>query len=254
MELRSWNVNGFRAVQNKGFLDWFEAQNADVVCLQETKVQPEQLPETFAHPQGYHSYWHSAVKKGYSGVVTYSKREPISVRVGLGIEEFDNEGRVLTTEFSNCTVVNAYFPNSQREGKRLDYKLRFCDAILEFMNKLRAKKKNVILCGDYNIAHKEIDLANPKSNQKNAGFLPEERAWMDRFLGAGYIDTFRYFCEEPGKYTWWSYRGDVRARNIGWRVDYFTVSPALEARLKGAGIQAEVMGSDHCPISLTLRK
>jgi len=254
MKLRCWNVNGIRAAHKKGFLEWFEEQAADVVCLQETKTQPDQVPEELQHPLKYASTWHSAEKKGYSSVATYSKKEPLSIQLGMGIPEFDREGRVLVTEFPKVTVVNAYFPNSQREGARLDYKLRFCEAMHAFMDELSAKGKHVVLCGDYNIAHTAIDLANPKTNGKNAGYLPEERAWMDTFLGAGYIDTFRHFCEDPHHYTWWSYRGDVRARNIGWRIDYFGVNPELIDRVKHAGIQAEVMGSDHCPISLDLKR
>ncbi len=254
MKLCSWNVNGLRAVHKKGFIHWFEAQHADVICLQETKIQPDQVPEDLLHPAGYAAHWHSAEKKGYSSLVTYSKQEPVSVRYGLGIKEFDCEGRVLITEFPRVTVINAYFPNSQRLGARLDYRLRFNKAVHRLMNKLRKQGAHVALCGDFNVAHQAIDLANPKANEKNAGYLPEERAWMDKFLSDGYIDTFRHFCDEPEQYTWWSYRNGVRARNIGWRLDYFAVNPELADRLKAAGIQAEVMGSDHCPVTLQLKR
>lgn len=253
MKLLSWNVNGVRSVYQKGFLRWFKAQDADIVCLQETKAHSSQLDEALLHPLGYHSYWHSAERPGYSGVVTYSRRPPLSVHEGIGVPEFDREGRVLVCEYRGFVLVNAYFPNSQRDHGRLDYKLRFCNAMLRFLNRLRRQGKHVVLCGDYNIAHKEIDLRNPKQNVNNAGFLPQERAWMDRLVKHKYLDCFRHFCQEPGHYTWWSYRAGVRERNIGWRIDYFFVNPELRRRLKRAEIQAKVKGSDHCPIALELR-
>ena len=253
MKLLSWNVNGVRSVYRNGFLRWFKAQDADIVCLQETKARTHQLDEALLHPLGYHSYWHSAERPGYSGVVTYSRRPPMSVREGIGVPEFDREGRVLVCEYRGFVLVNAYFPNSQRDHGRLDYKLRFCNAMLRFLNRLRRQGKHVVLCGDYNIAHKEIDLRNPKQNVDNAGFLPQERAWMDRLVKHQYLDCFRHFCQEPGHYTWWSYRAGVRERNIGWRIDYFFVNPELRRRLKRAEIQARVRGSDHCPIALELR-
>lgn len=253
MKLISWNVNGLRAVQRSGFLEWFEAQEADVICLQESRVSEEQIAEELLHPLGYHSYWVSAEKKGYSGVVTYCKRRPRHVQRGIGSETIDREGRVLLTEFPGFTLVNCYFPNSQRGGARLPYKLRFCAALLRMTNKLRRAGKHVVICGDINIAHKAIDLRNPKQNEKNAGFLPGERAWMDRFAGHGYVDTFRHFCDEPGHYTFWSQRKGVRERNIGWRLDYFWVSPELVPKLVSASIHPEVMGSDHCPVGLELR-
>lgn len=255
MKLYSWNVNGIRAAERGGFLKWFESVSADAVCLQEVKARPEQVGESLLHPMGYHSYWHCAEKPGYSGVTLYSRKEPVSVREGMGIAEVDSEGRVLIAEYADFTLINAYFPNSRRDHSRLPYKKRFCAAMLRFCQDLRAQGKNVVLCGDYNIAHQEIDLKNPKTNTDNAGFLPEERAWMDEFIGgAGYIDTFRSFHPEPGHYTWWSYRPGVREKNVGWRIDYFCVNPELKARLKSADHQPQVKGSDHCPIELVLRR
>ena len=253
MTLLSWNVNGIRAVHKNGFLRWFKSQDPDIVCLQETKAHASQLAEKLVRPLGYHSYWHSAERPGYSGVVTYTRRRPLAVREGIGIREIDREGRVLVCEYRGFVLINAYFPNSQRDHSRLDYKLRFCNAMLRFLNRLRRQGKNIVLCGDYNIAHKEIDLRNPKQNQDNAGFLPQERAWMDRLIKHEYVDCFRHFCEEPRHYTWWSYRAGVRERNIGWRLDYFVVNPELKRRLKKAYIQPKVRGSDHCPIGLELR-
>ncbi len=254
VKLFSWNVNGARAAERAGFLKWFEDQKPDVVCIQETKAQPDQISEEMLHPLGYHSSWFSARKKGYSGVATFSRREPISVREGIGNRLADSEGRVLITEFPDLVVLNAYFPNSQRDHARLDYKLSFCNSMLRLLNKLRREGKNVALCGDFNIAHREIDLANPKENRKNAGFLPEERACFDRLLKHGYVDSFRHFCDEPGHYSWWSQRVGVRARNIGWRLDYFLTNPELVDRYKAARIQPEVKGSDHCPVVLELKR
>jgi exodeoxyribonuclease-3 len=250
MKIISWNVNGIRAVAQKGFLNWFEQQNADIVCLQETKAHQDQLDASLINPLNYHSKFFSAQKKGYSSVVTYSKKEPIDIHVGMNIDEFDNEGRVLTYEFLDSVVINAYFPNSQEAGARLDYKLRFCEAMLKFCESFRQKGKNVILCGDYNIAHTPIDLKNPKANEKNAGYLPEERAWMTKFLGTGYVDAFRKFEKGPEHYTWWSYRFSARSKNIGWRIDYFATNPEFEDQLKSCTHQHTVKGSDHCPIVL----
>jgi len=253
----SWNVNGLRACAEKGFLEWTKATDADFICIQEIKLQETQLTEELRHPMGangahYHSYWAFAERKGYSGVALYARREPVSVS-GLGILEFDREGRTVAADYGGFIIISAYFPNSQEAGMRLDYKIRFCDAMLDFCNAQRAKGKHVIVAGDYNIAHEPIDLARPEENVGNAGFLPEERAWMDKFLAAGYIDTFRWFCKEPGKYTWWSYRAPhAREKNIGWRIDYHCVDQQSAHLLQAAGIHAEVMGSDHCPISLVI--
>lgn len=253
MKLLSWNVNGIRACERKGFASWLESQDADIVCIQETKAQPDQLADSLLRPAGYQTFWHSAQKKGYSGVATFTRRKPISVREGLGIAKFDREGRVLITEFRGFVLVNAYFPNSRREGVRLEYKLQFCRAMRRLLDEIRSSGKHVVLCGDYNIAHREIDLARPKDNVKNAGFLPRERSWLDRLVRAEYVDTFRSVCDEPGQYSWWSYRSNLRERNVGWRLDYFFVSPRLENRLRGATIQSDVMGSDHCPVGMELR-
>ncbi len=253
MKILSWNVNGIRACQQHGFLDWFAKQDADIVCIQETKAQLEQLEDELARPLGYHAHWHAAAKRGYSGVATFSRRRPRRVEPGIGIASFDREGRVLAVEFPGFVLLNAYFPNTQHNHARLSYKLRFLRAMRRRMDQIRASGRNVIVCGDYNIAHREIDLANPKSNRDNAGFLPQERSWLERTTRAGYIDCFRHFCSEPGHYTWWSYRAGVRERNVGWRIDHFLVNPELRRRLRSATHQIDVLGSDHCPIELQLR-
>jgi len=248
----SWNVNGLRGAVRHGFLEWFEREQPDILCVQESRVLPHELDEAVRAPRGYVTYWHPALKKGYSGVGVFTKQEPVAV-AGMGVEVFDAEGRVQRIEYKDFTVVNAYFPNSQPERARIDYKLAFCAAILEFCNGLRAEGTNVILCGDYNIAHTEIDLARPKQNVDNPGFLPEERAAMDTFLGAGYVDTFRHFTKEPDHYTWWSYRGRARENNVGWRLDYHCVNKEFMPRIKESRILADVTGSDHCPVSLLIK-
>lgn len=253
MKLVSWNVNGIRAAAKNGFLKWFEDEAADVVCLQETKAFPEQLEEQLRNPLKYHSHFHSAEKPGYSGVALFSKKEPLSVRNGIGIPEIDREGRVLIAEYKDFTLLNAYFPNSQRDHARLGYKLEFCDQMLAFCQKLRKDGKNLVLCGDFNIAHQPIDLKNPKSNENNAGYLPEERAWMTQFIEHGYVDTFRHFEKGPGHYTWWSYRPGVREKNIGWRLDYHFVNGEFSDRLSKAEHHPQIRGSDHCPVVLELR-
>lgn len=252
-KLLSWNVNGLRSCGRRGFLDWFAEQSADVVCVQEIKVKPEQLTPEFLNPANYHSFWHPAEKPGYSGVAIFSKKEPLDVRYGLGHKAIDSEGRVITAEFKNYTVINSYFPNSQRDHARLPFKLKFCSLFSKFVERERAKGKSVLLCADWNIAHTEIDLKNPKSNMKNAGFLPEERAWLSGFLKQGYLDTFRHFTPDPGHYTWWSYRPGVREKNVGWRLDYFLCDVDSKRRLKSSGHQNGVFGSDHCPVSLEIR-
>lgn len=254
MKLFSWNVNGVRAAERKGFLNWFSAVSPDVVCLQETKATLDQVSEDLIHPFGFHSFWHSAKKLGYSGTCVYTKTEPLRVLEGIQCEEIDREGRVLTLEFPRFYLVNAYFPNSQREAERLPFKLFFCEKFHEFSNTLRSSGKPVILCGDLNIAHKEIDLKNPKSNVKNAGFLPEERAWMTQFLASGYVDGFREFNPEPNHYTWWSYRPGLREKNIGWRIDYFLINQESRDLLKAVTHQPQVLGSDHCPVALELKE
>ncbi len=247
----SWNVNGIRAVEKKGFLDWLQSENPDILCVQETKARPEQLSEQLRSPEGYRTYFSSAKRPGYSGVALFSKKEPDEV-TNFGLPEFDDEGRVLTARFDDLHVISAYFPNSQEAGARLDYKLAFCEAMLDYCNAKVASGQHIVLCGDYNIAHTPIDLANPKANEKNPGYLPEERAFMTKFLENGYIDCFRKFCSEGGKYSWWSYRFRAREKNIGWRIDYTCVNKALDERVKSASILDSVFGSDHCPVKLEL--
>jgi exodeoxyribonuclease-3 len=257
MRVVSWNVNGIRACASKGLFDWLAAEGPDILCLQETKAHPDQLPKEFLAPRdgsggAYHAYWASAKRRGYSGTAIFSKREPVSVSF-LGEGEFDEEGRALVADFGAFMVVSAYFPNSQEAGARLDYKLRFCDAILALCDRIVARKGHVVVCGDYNIAHKPIDLANPKANEGNPGYLPEERAWMDRFTSSGYVDSFRHFDKEPGRYTWWTYRvPGARERNIGWRLDYHCVDEAFLGSVSASSIHPAVLGSDHCPVSVDL--
>lgn len=258
MRILSWNVNGIRSVETKGFAGWLAKESPDVLCLNETKAEPGQLSPSLVNPAGgdkgkpYHSYWACAKKRGYSGVAIYSKTEPLDVRF-LGAPEFDDEGRALVADFKDFTLIAAYFPNSQDGGKRLDYKLAFCANILKLCNSLVKKGRHFVLCGDYNIAHTAIDLARPKQNEKSPGYLPEERAWMDEFTGAGYVDTFRHFHPgEAGHYTWWSYRANSRARNVGWRLDYHCVDPELMPKVKSSIIRPDVQSSDHCPVEIVL--
>lgn len=250
----SWNVNGIRAAEKKGFIEWLSSAAPDVLCLQETKAHPNQLPEHLISPilagGTWKSWWSSAKKAGYSGTAIYSKIEPLNIST-LGISEFDDEGRVLMADFNDVTIISAYFPNSQEAGARLGYKLEFCHAIKETCDNLRAHGRNIILSGDYNIAHKPIDLAHPKTNENNPGYLPEERAWMDDFTAAGYVDTFRQFCSAPSHYSWWSYRFKAREKNVGWRIDYHCVNPEFAPKVRSAQILPDVYGSDHCPVTLT---
>ncbi len=245
----SWNVNGIRAVEKKGFIDILLKFDADIIAVQETKAQQDQISTALKTVPGYSSYWHSAIRKGYSGVGIYSRLQPKRVLEGIGEQEFDCEGRVLTLEFSNFFFICSYFPNSADGLKRLDFKLRFNEKFLAFAKNL-AQQKAVVICGDYNVAHKEIDLKNPQKNTMNAGFTPEERAWMDTFLQAGFVDTFRMFNRDPGHYTWWSYRFNARSKDIGWRIDYFCVDKAHEQQVHQAMILKDIMGSDHCPVEL----
>lgn len=259
MKIISWNVNGIRAVEKKGFVDWLLNSGADVVCIQETKAHQGQLSPELVSPvsqdgkTSYSSYFYSAKKPGYSGTAIFTKQKPDSVEC-MGDERFDDEGRVTIAKYGKLAVISAYFPNSQDAGARLDYKLAFCDAMLKKCDQLVADGFNIVLCGDYNIAHKPIDLANPKANEKNAGYLPEERAWMDTFTGAGYVDTFRHFCDEPKQYTWWSYRFHAREKNIGWRIDYQCVNPDFIGKVKKSEILSDVTGSDHCPILIEIEE
>lgn len=252
IRIYSWNVNGIRAAVRHDFLVWLDHVQPDILCVQETKAHPAQLDGSITRPDGYHSLWQPAERKGYSGVAAYFKKKPLSTGT-LGVDEFDVEGRVQVLEYRAFTLINAYFPNSRPERARLDYKLAFCDSILALCNKLRGAGKNVIVCGDFNIAHKEIDLARPKENENNPGYYPEERAAMDTFIGAGYVDTFRHFTKGPGHYTWWSYRARSRAKNIGWRIDCHCVNAEFLPRIKASEIHADVMGSDHCPLSITIK-
>ena len=250
MKLISWNVNGFRACLNKGFEDFFKAEDADFFCIQETKMQPGQAE--FITPD-YHQYWYSAEKKGYSGTAIFAKHEPISVTYGLGVEEHDHEGRAITLEYENFYLLCVYTPNSQRELTRLDYRMTWEDALREYMQTLDSKKP-VIYCGDLNVAHQEIDLKNPKTNRGNPGFSDEERGKFGELLDAGFVDTFRYFYPDlENAYSWWSYRFKAREKNVGWRIDYFCVSADMADRLEGAKIHSEIYGSDHCPVELVIR-
>lgn len=245
----SWNVNGLRACYDKGFTDSFKQLDADFFCLQETKMQAGQLDAQF---DGYQSYWNFAEKKGYSGTAVFSRIEPLSVTYGLGIEEHDREGRVITLEMDTFYLVTVYTPNSQEELRRLEYRMMWDDDFRAYLKKLE-EKKPVIVCGDLNVAHKEIDLKNPKTNRKNAGFTDEERAKFTTLLESGFTDTFRYFYpEREGIYSWWSYRFKAREKNAGWRIDYFLTSDSLKENLKGADIHTEIFGSDHCPVELTI--
>ncbi len=250
MKLMTWNVNGLRAAVRKGFLEWLSHEDADIVCVQEIKAKTDQLDESLLTPHGMHSYWNSAQKLGYSGVAIFSKKKPLKVQQGIGLPVHDSEGRVLLAEYSDFTVLNCYFPNTQPDHARLPFKLMFCEKIIQLCESLKKSGKPLIICGDFNVAHQEIDLKNPKSNQNNAGFLPEERDWMTRFLELGYVDTFRYFVKEPGHYTWWSYRTGVRAKNIGWRIDYCVVTQNFQKQLQRAYHQPHILGSDHCPVVL----
>jgi len=249
MKLVSWNVNGLRACMNKGFLEYFLSKNADFFCVQETKLQPDQID---LNPEGYQVFWNSAVKKGYSGTAIFSRHTPLSAAYGIGIEAHDQEGRVITLEFDDFYLVTVYTPNSQRELLRLNYRMTWELAFAEYLQALDAKKP-VIVCGDMNVAHKEIDIKNPKTNVKNAGFTPQEREKMTNLLALGFVDTFRYLHPDAiDRYSWWSYMMKARERNIGWRIDYFLVSERIAGKVTEAEIEDQVMGSDHCPVTLEL--
>lgn len=249
MKLVSWNVNGLRAVLNKGFEDFFYNVNADIFCIQETKMQEGQI-ENF-ELKGYKQYWNSAIKKGYSGTAIFTKKEPMNVTYGININEHDQEGRVITLEFEEFYLVNIYVPNSKRELERLNYRMIWEDEIRKYLSNLN-NKKPVIMCGDLNVAHEEIDLKNPKTNRKNAGFTDEERGKMTELLNSGFIDTFRYIYPEKIAYSWWSYMGNARQKDVGWRIDYFIVSNSIKEKIKDACIYNEIYGSDHCPVGLEI--
>lgn len=249
MKLISWNVNGLRACMGKGFLEYFQEVDADIFCIQETKLQQGQIDLELAE---HEQYWNYATKKGYSGTAVFTKNKPLGVKYGIGMDEHDQEGRVITLEYEDFYLVNAYIPNSQRELARLDYRMKWEDDFRKYLIMLD-KIKPVVFSGDLNVAHKEIDLKNPKSNRRNAGFTDEERDKMTQLLKSGFVDSFRYFYpNKEGAYTWWSYMGNARAKNVGWRIDYFIVSDRFKSRMKDAGIHPDVLGSDHCPIVLEL--
>lgn len=253
ISLYSWNVNGIRASQKKGFLDWLTAVQPDILSVQETKAHPDQLDDVLRQPEGYYTYWAAAKKKGYSGVGLFSKKEPNNVQIGLGIDAFDCEGRTIVAEYDEFVFIGAYFPNGGRDHGRVPFKMQYKADFLAFCNALQAQGKSVVFCGDVNTSHKEIDLARPKPNRKKTGFLPEESAWIDEIVAQGYVDSYRHLNpEKEGAYTWWAAWGGARGRNVGWRLDYFFTSPDLADKIVAAAIHAEVMGSDHCPVSLTL--
>jgi exodeoxyribonuclease-3 len=252
IRILSWNVNGIRAAYKKGFLDWFLKESPDILCIQETKAQEYQIPNEIKNVIGYHTYFSSADKKGYSGVGLFTKEKPNLIERGFGIEKFDNEGRILIADYKKFLLFNIYFPNGKISEERLKYKMDFYDAFLNYVDELKKKEKKLVICGDVNTAHTEIDLARPKDNEKASGFLPQERAWIDKFISHGYIDTFRMFNKEGGHYTWWDVKTRARDRNVGWRLDYFYVSDNLKSKVKSAFIMPEVMGSDHCPIGIEI--
>ncbi|MGM0603732.1 MAG: exodeoxyribonuclease III [Bacillota bacterium] len=252
MRIYSWNVNGIRAVARKGFLDWIEEEQPDILGLQEIRIQDNQLKKKLRNIDGYHSYFNFGEKKGYSGVALYTKEEPVQVENGLGMERFDREGRVLKAEYPDFVLLNIYFPNGKRSKKRLNYKLDFYDEVLAHCEKLREQGKKVLIFGDYNTAHHPIDLKNPEANKDTSGFLPVEREWLDKLEDHGYIDTYRYFYPDKETYSWWSYRTRARERDAGWRIDYHFISEELEDNLKNADILTDVMGSDHCPVTVKL--
>ena len=249
MRAISWNVNGLRAAHKKGFLAWFNGASPDIMCLQETKAHEEQLPEEVRTIAGYSSYFSTPEKKGYSGVGLYAKNAPESIQFGFG-DRFDSEGRTIIADFGDFVLFNIYFPNGKRSAERLQYKMDFYDAFLVYAEKVKQSGKHVVVCGDVNTAHKEIDLARPKENIKVSGFLPQERAWIDRFLEKGYHDTLRVFNQEAGNYSYWDQMTKARDRNVGWRIDYFFVDQGFANRLTGAFILSDVMGSDHCPVGI----
>lgn len=253
LKLISWNVNGIRSVMKHGFLDWLQRDKGDIVCLQETKSRPEQLDADLREIPGYHLFWNYPERKGYAGVATFSREEPQSVSYDFPGSGFDTEGRVIMAEYPTFTLFNIYFPNGKMNDERLQYKMKFYDAFLDFADSLRKAGKKLVVCGDVNTAHREIDLARPKENSNKSGFLPMERAWMDEFVAHGYVDTFRHFNKEPGNYSYWDIKSGARERNVGWRIDYFFVSEDLLPSVKSAFIESEVMGSDHCPIGITLK-
>jgi exodeoxyribonuclease-3 len=247
-----WNVNGLRSLYKKGNLGWFYEEKPDILCLQETKAAEDQLPDELKRIDGYEAFYSSPEKSGYSGVAQFTRLKPKSVKNGFGIARFDSEGRILISDYGKFTLFNIYFPNGKASRERLQYKMDFYDAFLEYADSLRKKGAKVIACGDFNTAHTEMDIARPKENSKVSGFLPEERAWMDELVAHGYLDTFRMFNREPSNYSWWDLKTRARERNVGWRIDYFFVSENLRKNVKAACIKSDVMGSDHCPVGIEL--
>ena len=254
MRIISYNVNGIRAAIKKGFIDWLKTNPADIICLQETKAEHSDIDVKLLEDLGFHHHWFSAQKKGYSGVAVFTKIKPDKISIGSGIQSSDDEGRVIQLDFGDIHLINAYFPSGTSGDLRQDFKYKWLDEFLVYLDKLKKKHKKIVLCGDYNIAHQEIDIHDPKGNKKSSGFLPEEREWMTKFLASRWIDTFREFHKEPHRYSWWSQRfPSVRLNNKGWRIDYFTVTEALKPQLKDADIYPDVKHSDHCPIYLELK-
>ena len=253
MKITTWNVNGFRAILRKDAFTWVNEIDPDVLCLQETKVQLDQISDEEATLDGYNAVWNSAERKGYSGVVTFHKKEPLEVEKGIGLDRFDNEGRVIRSKYVDFHLFNIYFPNGGQGNKRVPYKLEFYEKLLEICDQLHENGENVIITGDFNTAHNEIDLANPKSNEKNTGFLPEEREWIDKYLDHNFLDAFREIYPEREEYTWWTYRYNARKNNVGWRLDYFLVTESFMDRVEDVVIHGDIMGSDHCPVSLILK-
>lgn len=253
IKLLCWNVNGIRALVKKGFLEWLQKESPDILCLQETKASPENLTKDLLEPPNYHTYWNYPERKGYSGVATLTKEKPVKIQNGLGIPALDTEGRVIISEYQEFTLCNVYFPNGKQGAERLKYKMDFYEAFFKYLEPRRLKGDKIIFCGDVNTAHEEIDIARPKENAKISGFLPVERAWLDKLAARGYIDTFRHFHKESGQYTWWDMKTGARARNVGWRIDYFFITENLLSKVDKASIMPEVTGSDHCPIALVLK-
>ncbi len=248
----SWNVNGVRAAYKKGLIDWLTSTSPDVLCLQETKTDVEQLPKALIEPEGYHSYWHASQQKGRSGVAVFTKMKPLLVDLNLGKEKFDKEGRLVRLDFKDFILFNVYFPNGKASPERLKFKLEFYEFFLEYIEQLRKKCKNLIFLGDVNTAHQEIDIARPKENEKRSGFLPIEREWIDRAISRGYVDTFRHFHPDKIQYSWWDLKTRARERDVGWRIDYVFVTQEMVKSVKGAFILSDVMGSDHCPVGIKL--
>jgi exodeoxyribonuclease-3 len=253
MKIISWNVNGIRAVDSKGFFNWFINESPDILCIQEIKASSNQFPPHLKNTPGYYVYINPAQRKGYSGVATYCKQKPESIKTGFNYEKFDREGRILITEFPSFVLFNIYFPNGKQSDERLDYKLDFYNTFLDYVDNLKLEGKNIVVCGDFNTAHKPIDLSHPKANEKVSGFLPIERAWIDTFIDHGYVDTFRQFNKNSNQYSWWSFRTRARERNIGWRLDYFFVNTEFLKYVKNSYIMNDVFGSDHCPVGIEFK-